>query len=140
MAPTPMGRHWHSRYCRYQTESLKRLPEPRMGRLSDFQGQATSNPKPPSNSNPELPVEIRIMIWQYAFGGKLIAVYREHGHLTHTLIDQTNSYDITEGDAVTPMSIQESLERLPNDSRNQKRSPRATTLGVLGSLRSCRTM
>lgn len=130
----------HSRYCRYQTESLKRLPGLRMRRLSDFQGQATSTHKFSRKSVLELPVEIRVMIWEHAFGGKLIALYREDRLLTHNLIDQSNSYDITEDHAVTPVSIQESLETLPMGSRNQERTTRSIKLGVLGSLRSCRTM
>jgi hypothetical protein len=99
----------HSRYCRYQTGSLKRSLGPRMRRLSGFQGQATSTRGLPCKSILELPVEIRIMIWKHAFGGKLIALYREDGRFTHSLIDQSNSYEVTEDDAVTPMSIQKSL-------------------------------
>ena len=115
--------------------------KPRLRRLSDFQGLDTSRPRVSGLTILELPVEIRMLIWEHAFGGKLIPLYTgDNRRLTHTLLDRRNLYDITADDAVTPTSIRESLETLATSSRNQKRSTRSTKLGVLASLRSCRRM
>jgi hypothetical protein len=126
------------RYCQYMTERPPKAFAPR--KLPDLQAGNASQSRVPGWTILKLPAELRILIWKHAFAGKLIALNRDHEHLTHTLIDDHNSHDVMADDAVTLTSIQDMLKSLPGKRRNQKQSTRSTTLGVLALLQSCRTM
>lgn len=129
-----------SRYCQYLSEQATTSSHPRLRRLSDFQTGETTHPRVPGWSILELPAELRNLIWEHAFAGKLIALYRDNKHMAHTLIDDSNSYNVTADVAVTETTIQDTLDALPNERRSPRQSTHSTKLGVMGSLRSCRTM
>jgi hypothetical protein len=66
-----------NRYCRYENERPMTSSKPRTRRLSDFQGLHTSYPRVPGTAILEIPAEVRNPIWEHAFCGKLIALYRD---------------------------------------------------------------
>ncbi|KAH7382363.1 hypothetical protein DE146DRAFT_225247 [Phaeosphaeria sp. MPI-PUGE-AT-0046c] len=129
-----------SRYCQYLSEQATTSFHPHLRRLSDFRTGETTHPRVPGWSILDLPAELRNLIWEHAFAGKLISLYRHNKHIAHALVDDNNSYDVTADEAVTLTTIQDTLDTLPNEWRNAKQSTYSTKLGVMASLQSCRTI
>jgi hypothetical protein len=88
-----------------------------------------------------LPAEIRMLIWEYTFGGNLIAIYLyKKRSVAHGLIDETNSHITQEDLPVHIDSIRQAVNLPGTADGNGKRPPRPNSLGVLAALRTCRTM
>jgi hypothetical protein len=85
--------------------------------------------------------EIRILIWEYTFGGNLIAIYlHKKRRVAHGLVDETNS-QITQEDLPFHIdSIRTAVDLPSTTDGNSKRPTRSNRLGVLAALRTCRTM
>ena len=85
-------------YWDYNYSALKSSSRSRSRALPIAREQSpgdTSHPRPKGRLL-SLPPEIRILVWERAFGGRCIAIYRDHNRLTHCLVDETNSrmYDV----------------------------------------------
>jgi len=82
-----------------------------------------------------LPAEVRVMIWDYTFGGNLVVLYRGRRHLTHTRLGDNNSQVTTQDVAITPETIDRALKQLPGTTRvNPKRITSSNKLKGLAQL------
>jgi hypothetical protein len=109
---------------------------------------STTSPSQTDTSSPllnnpllSLPAEIRALIWEHAFGGNLIAIFRDNGRLTHTLLDESNSQVCISDVPVQLETIRAAVTPLQkNTTRRGKRLQQSTKLNMLASLQCCRTM
>jgi hypothetical protein len=89
----------------------------------------------------KLPVELQLLIWEHAFGGHLIALYRDNSRLTHVLLDKTITQAPAQDKPIQIATIQAAVQRLPKSVRKHgKQVPHRNKLGVLALLQSCRSM
>ena len=87
-----------------------------------------------------LPAEIRLLIWEFAFGGNLVAIFfNKKGRVAHCLVDATNSQITQEDLPVDISSICEAVDT-PDTAGHSERPSHPTKLGVMAALRTCRTM
>lgn len=131
-------------YCDHQCSSLEPLPQARPRALSISKSEHPPRnvaPILPGNRLLSLPPEIRLLIWEYAFGGNLIAIYRNSNRLTHGLLDDVNSR-VTERDIpLNPLTIRNAANLLPGSPyEGDDNSPRPNRLKLLALLQSCRLM
>jgi len=88
-----------------------------------------------------LPLEIRLLIWECAVGGNLIALYRDGGRLTHSLVDGTNSPEPGRDIPIRTESIlDEATLMFGSTHAHGTNLPPAHTLRVLAMLQTCWTM
>jgi hypothetical protein len=88
-----------------------------------------------------LPAEIRLLIWEFAFGGNLVTIYfNKKGRVAHSLIDERNSWITQEDLPVDKASIRHAVDMLGTPGQNSEQSPHPNKLGVMAALRTCRTM
>lgn len=128
----------------YITSTAKQLPPKRSRRHTSTKAIRMQLGMPSASSESKLlslPTEVRFLIWQYTFGGNLIALYRVRRRLTHTLLGDHNSQATIGHVAITPESIKRALEQLPGTTReNPKEITSSKKLRVLAPLQSCRSM
>jgi hypothetical protein len=121
-----------------------RLPQNRPRALT-FTGNGVSRRSEtlyqPKSRLLNLPAEIRLLIWEFAFGGNLVVIlFNKKGRVTHGLVDQKNS-QITQGDLpVDISSICDVVDTPGSAGQNSERPPHPNKLGVMAALRTCRTM
>jgi hypothetical protein len=135
-------RRWNN--YRIHTRSFTPLPQLRPRSLTSpgskkSQGCESS---PFGSKLLNLPAEIRMLIWEYAFGGNFIVLYLgEGGRLMHSLLDNTNSSMSTQNVPIQMETIKNAVVRLPNPPRkHSKQRSQTTKLSALALLQSCRLM
>ena len=87
------GQHQDRRLTR-ATDGNNPFPTNRFRRYTLSQAKRMQLGIPPASPRctlSSLPSEVRVMIWDYTFGGNLIVLYRGRRHLTHTLLGENNS-------------------------------------------------
>ena len=88
-----------------------------------------------------LPAEIRLLIWELAFGGNLVAIYfNKKGRVAHSLVDDTNCRITHEDLPVDIASIRHAVHMPGTASQISEWSPHPNKLEVMAALRTCRTM
>jgi hypothetical protein len=106
---------------------------------SDWQIEA--RPYSLENKLLSLPAEVRTLIWEHAFGGHLIAIYRDNGRLTHTVLDENNATVCANDMPVRLETIKKAVMYLPGGTTQTGRMPQVSTkLNILALLQCCRTM
>lgn len=124
-------------YYHSQIKSLSQNPQARTRRLSASEGEQPI----PRGRLLSLPAELRLMIWEYTFGGNCIALYRNEGRLVHTLLDESNSQEPARDFPVQPGTIKDALGLSRSKQlKHGDKLYRPSTLGVLAVLQSCRSM
>jgi hypothetical protein len=89
-----------------------------------------------------LPAEIRLVVWEYALGGNIIAVYRaQDRRLRHVVLDDTNSWTPGEDFPIQARTIEDAVMRLPQSMRQHENYlSRSTRLQGFTLLQSSRSM
>jgi hypothetical protein len=131
-------------YRSYRSNAPEPLPRVRPRRISISRAQypqSRNSATSPQSRLLGLPVELRLLIWEHAFGGNVVALYRDRNRLTHTLLDDTNSHTTKRHLTVSDITIQDAVMLLPENSKMRvKESTHSSKLAVIPLLQSCRAM
>lgn len=132
----------HHAYYEYQHPPLALLPPVRPRALTiskDGYSEGSISPKFSESRLLSLPPEIRLLIWEWAFGGNLIALYRDDDRLTHGLLCDTNSQVPGRDIPLDTGTIRNAVMQLPGSPPKPfKNPPRPIKLRALALLQSCR--
>ncbi|KAF2019506.1 hypothetical protein BU24DRAFT_121352 [Aaosphaeria arxii CBS 175.79] len=148
---TPRGRYNRDIYRRkkayyHHQRQPKSLPEQRPRALSiDIEVQSQPNANLVSHSRLlRLPTEIRLLIWEYAVGGDIIALYMDDGKLSHTLVDASNSVQPADVDrGITAETIRDAVASKKSSqtpTSDFTASPPQKKSNALALLQCCRSI
>jgi hypothetical protein len=134
----------------YHMNKQQPLPRADCGKLTSYQSKQpeVSDHHPLQSCSPldsrllHLPAEIRLLIWEHAIGGSLVALYRtQNRRLSHIVLDDTNSWIPGENIPVQAHTIKIAVVQLAGSKRNRDgHPPHSVKLDALAVLRSWRSM
>lgn len=126
---------------RVTSETPARLPEPRHRALTVSESILAYGSNLATSRLLGLPTDLRFLIWEYTFGGNIVALYGQNQSPTHCILDHTNSIISDIDEPQHPKTMKNSVGLLQPYQRNLSEAPAyQNKLKVLAALQSCRTM